>query len=111
MGMLLRAPAGVLGGPEDPFLVVSGELRVVAVSTAAEQLFGSEERLLGSSVSSVVSSAAGEGELTRAIRRAALGSRGVVTLPEATIAPCGPPRAALVVMEPRLRAVQEPLHR
>lgn len=119
MGMLLSAPAGAIEGPEDPFLVVSEELRVVAVSAAAEKIFGAEDSLLSSSLLSTLSGSRGDDELARAVRRAALGAREVVTLPvtgaspaarragrlEARIAPCGPPRAALVVVELALRAL------
>lgn len=119
LGMLLTAPAGAIGGPDDPFLVVSEALLVVAVSAAAERLFGSETSLLSSRLLSTLSGFRGNDELARAVRRAALGAREVVTLPvtgpsaaarragrlEARIAPCGPPRAALVVVGPALRAV------
>jgi hypothetical protein len=119
MGMLLTAPAGAIEGPDDPFLVVSDELKVVAVSSAAEKLFGAEATLLSSSLLSTLSGSDGDDALARAVRRAALGAREVVTVPvkgasaqarragrlEARIAPCGPPRAALVVIELALRAI------
>ncbi|MBA2505821.1 MAG: hypothetical protein H0V29_07740 [Thermoleophilaceae bacterium] len=119
MGVLLTAQAGAIADPGDPFLVVSEELRVVAVSQSAEQMFGNEASLLSHPLLSALSSSEGDDALARAVRRAAMGSRDVVTLPvraasavardagplEARIAACGPPRAALVVIELALRAL------
>jgi len=119
MGVLLNVHASALAAPGDPFMVVSEDLRVVAVSESAEAMFGAEASLLSHSLLSTLSSSSGDEVLARAVRRAAMGSRDVVTLSvkaasasardagplEARIAACGPPRAALVVIDLAVRAL------
>jgi hypothetical protein len=103
--MRLRTDASVLKSPSTPFLIVTADGRVSAVSASAERDF---DGAVGAALGDLV---AGE-DLEQAVERAAQGEGGVVTLPvkrlggrrfggqlNATVAPCGDPPAALVVIE------------
>ncbi len=92
--------------------MVTREGRISAVSEAAEPLVGEEAGLLGMPIGSAVTSEEGDDRLVRQLARAAGGGRDVT---EASLAPvpqgsrparlsarissCGPPRAALLVLE------------
>ncbi len=86
------------------------------VSEAAERFVGPEEDLLGSPLESALSSPLGDEALGRAVRRAATIGRELVSMPVRVATPderrfrtlvgrianCGPPRAALVLLQPAL---------
>jgi PAS fold len=106
LGVLLSCPADALPGGAAAFLVVDSDLRVSAASAKAERLLG--ERASGSHVPELIAGRLGNGELTRQLARAANGLSGTATLEvsvsgrrgsfEARVSPCGPPRAALLVL-------------
>jgi hypothetical protein len=112
MGIMLTAPREALPGSGAAFVVVTREGRISAVSETAEPLVGEEAGLLGMPVGSALTSDEGDDRLARQVARAAGGGREVA---EATLAPvpqdsrparltariasCGPPRAALLVLE------------
>lgn len=118
MGVYLECTRDALGTLGTFFLVVGDDLRVTAVSEGAEGIFGEEAELVGHELSEVVESPIGEDGLDRTVRSAALGvrERGAVPIVpvadggrgfgplEARVSPCGPPRAALVAIEPALGA-------
>ena len=110
---MLTAPRKALPGPGAAFVVVTREGRISAVSEAAEALVGEEAGLLGMPIGSALASEEGDDLLARQVARAAGGGREVA---EATLTPvpqagsrparltarianCGPPRAALLVLE------------
>jgi PAS domain-containing protein len=110
---------------QDAFVVVDGQMLVQGVSRRAERLLSITEdmavnRPLSELLVSADAEAGGRGALSGAIVEAVGGSddsaRAVVrplntfgVRMRARIAPCGPPRAALIVLEdspgPTLRAV------
>lgn len=114
MGMLLTCVADALPGAEAAFLIVTSDLRISAASESAEGLFGPEEALLGTPLTSIVTSQGGDEILSRLVARAALrrgepemlAVRGVGLgaavreMLAARVSTCGPPRAALVSIEP-----------
>jgi len=114
MGMLLSCLREALPGAGAAFLIATVDLRVSAVSEPAESLFGAEGALLGRPVTEIVTSPMGDDALARSVARAALRNREPVVLPvrgaaaapvvatmlAARISTCGPPRAALVTVEP-----------
>ncbi len=114
LGLLVSAAADVAPGPADPFVLVNSSLSVCAVSREAEALLGTAETeavdrhvtdLLvpadvevagtASLVARIVGAARGEAADARVVVRPAaeFGIRF-----RAKVAPCGPPRAALVVL-------------
>jgi hypothetical protein len=114
LGLLVSAPPEAAPRPEDPFLLVDGQLSVCGVSRRAEQLLQTTETEVVNShiadllvpadvevsgpealVNLVVHAARGTGETHHVVLRPAkeFGIRFW-----ARIAPCGPPRAALVVL-------------
>ena len=114
MGMLLSCERGAMPGARAAFLIGTVNLEVTAVSEAAERLFGDERAILGSSILDVLTSPFGHDRLARTVRGAAMrasepavmpvlgtteDARGAGTL-AARISTCGPPRAALVTLEP-----------
>ena len=113
MGLMLTAPRQALPGPGGAFVVVTREGRISAVSETAEALVGEEAGLLGMPIASALASAESDDLLARQVGRAAGGGRevGEATLTpvlqagsrparlSARIASCGPPRAALLVLE------------
>ena len=113
MGVMLTAPRKALPGPGGAFVVVTREGRISAVSEAAESLIGEEPGLLGMPIASTLTSAEGDDRLARQVARAAGAGREVAeakvtpvlqagenpTPFSARIASCGPPRAALLVLE------------
>ena len=116
MGMVLNCPRDALPGAAAAFLILDFELRVSAVSEAAERFFGKEQTLIGAGLLDLVTSPLGDDQLARktsiAAQRpceatvmpvrivtpsAAPGAGGMMA---ARIATCGPPRAALLTVEP-----------
>jgi hypothetical protein len=118
MGVMLGCSRDALPTDGMSFLIVTEDLRISAVSDAAERIFGQETELLGTMLFATLSCPLGLEELALRIARAASGSRDVIVLPialergaragfrpsfarlEARIAACGPPRGALVALEP-----------
>ena len=114
MGVYLECAPEALGTLGTFFLVVTGDLVVSAVSQGAEELFGPERSLLGSRIETLVSCPLGDERMARTLRHAARGARDAEMLPlepvaedaggfgalEAHVSTCGPPRAALVAIEP-----------
>jgi PAS domain-containing protein len=113
MGVMLSAPLKALPGSGAALMVVTREGRISAVSEAAEDLVGEEPGLIGMPIGSTLSSDDGEETLSRQVARAAGGGREVgeallTPVPQggsrptrlsARITNCGPPRAALLVLE------------
>lgn len=114
MGVYLECTRDALGSLGTFFLVITEDLRVGAVSEGAEGIFGEEASLVGVSLTDLLTSPLGADKLARTVRRAAVGVRERVAVPvepasedargfgplEARVSPCGPPRAALVAIEP-----------
>jgi len=114
MGVLLRCGSDALPGTGGAFLIVDRTLRVAAVSEGAEAIFGIEELLIGTDVMELLTSTIGDRALSRTVARAALRPHDAVTVPArltgdgaekigtmaARISTCGPPRAALIAVEP-----------
>jgi hypothetical protein len=113
-GLFNRAPVEAVPGPDAAFVIVDASLSVQAMSRTAERVLGANE---GQAVNRHVTElllpadpeAKGRWGLAPAITRAASGDDApadVFVRPGATfgvrlralIAPCGPPRAALVVL-------------
>jgi ribosomal protein L37E len=105
LGMRLRTDASALRSPSTPFLIVTPDGRVSAASASAE-------RDLAHVVGQPLAALFDGPDLDRAVARAAAGEGGVVTVAltrtgsrrfrgpvQATVAPCGEPPAALVVLE------------
>jgi hypothetical protein len=117
LGLLLEAPTDVAPSPRDAFLVVDSRLLVQAMSDSAEELLDvNEEATINRPVIELLvpadSEAGHSSALAMAIADAAGGSddpRRVFLRPwntfgvrmAAKVAPCGPPRAALLVLESR----------
>ena len=112
---MLSCSRDVLPGARAAFLVVTFDLTVSAVSEAGEQLFGEEQKLIGKPLLDLICSPMGDDRLARKVGQAAQRARDPVVMPlrlrsnegarrvgtmAARIATCGPPRAALVTVEP-----------
>jgi PAS domain-containing protein len=123
LGLLLETRSDIVPTPKDAFLVVDSALLIQAVSRRAEALLEITE---AASVNQPLlhllvpadAEAAGPSRLAAAVTAAMHDDEPVDTFVRpwntfgvrmrATVAPCGPPRAALVVLDrprPRLRAV------
>jgi PAS domain-containing protein len=114
MGMVLTCPRDALPGEAAAFLILDYELRVSAVSEGAEKYFGSEVELIGTELLDLLTSPWGDDQLSRNAGLAAQRPCDPVVLPvrlvaddapavgmlAARIATCGPPRAALLTVEP-----------
>ncbi len=112
--MILTCPKDALPGEAAAFLILDYELRVSAVSEAGERYFGKEKELIGSNLLDLVTSPLGDDQLIRNATVAAQRPCDPVVMPlrllqpaadtvgtmAARIATCGPPRAALVTVEP-----------
>ena len=114
MGLLLEAPADVAPTPNDPFLVVDGSLTICALSRAAEELLGTTEteavnRHIGEFLvpgDSETPKGTNLGALLAWAARGDTPGKSVVVRPTNTfgvrywarVGPCGPPRAALLVL-------------
>jgi PAS domain-containing protein len=117
LGITLRTDSRALHSAGAPFLVVLADGRISAVSAAAERELGVGAEIVGGPLLALLASPAGEGHLSRAVAQAATGGAGIVRLPvarahgrrfrgdlEATIARCGDPAAALLVLARRRNA-------
>jgi len=114
MGMILTCPRDALPGESAAFLILDYELRVTAVSEAGEHFFGKEKALIGTKLLDLVMSPLGDDQLVRKASVAAQRPCDPVVMPlrllapandsvgtmAARIATCGPPRAALLTVEP-----------
>jgi hypothetical protein len=116
MGVMLVCERDALPGDGMAFLIVTEDLRISAVSAAAERIFGAEMELVGTMLFTTLTCPLGLEELALRVGRAAGGDRDVILLPielergarpsfrglEARVSSCGPPRGALVALEPLL---------
>ena len=114
MGMVLTCPRDALPGEASAFLILDYELRVSAVSEGGEKFFGPEDEVIGASLLDLVTSPLGDDQLTRNAGVAAQRPCDPIVMPvrllskpaakvgtmAARIATCGPPRAALLTVEP-----------
>ena len=114
MGMMLSSSRDALPGTAAAFLVVTFDLRVSAVSEAGDKIFGREQSLVGKPLLDLLSSPLGDDQLARYAGQAAQRACEPVVMPvrlasgradhvgtmAARIATCGPPRAALITVEP-----------
>jgi hypothetical protein len=115
MGMVLSCARDALPGDAAAFVICTFELVVSAVSQSGERIFGREDRLVGSHLLDHVTSPLGDDQLARHAGLAAQRETEPVILPlrlvsdsrarrigtlAARVASCGPPRAALVTVEP-----------
>jgi PAS domain-containing protein len=114
LGLLIGAPPELAPAPSDAFLLVDSTLSICGVSALAEELLGlSETEAVNRHVNELLVPAdaevAGPGDLVNLLIRAARGEGevyDVVLRPTdeygirywARIGPCGPPRAALLVL-------------
>lgn len=113
--MVLSCSRDALPGDAAAFLICTYELLVSAVSQAGERIFGKEEKLVGSHLLEHVTSPLGDDQLARHAGQAAQRPTDPVVMPlrlvsaaksrrvgtlAARVATCGPPRAALVTVEP-----------
>jgi hypothetical protein len=115
-----RCEAGVLltcrreALPGEAFLICSYELQVTAVSEAGERIFGDQEELVGTHLLDLATCPLGDEQLARHAALAAQRAREPVELPmrlldekgealgmlAARVTTCGPPRAALLAVQP-----------
>jgi hypothetical protein len=114
MGLMLTCTREALPGTAAAFLVVTFDLRLSAVSQAGERIFGREQAIVGTPLLDVLTSPLGDDQLVRHTGQAAQRAYEPVVLPvrlaadeaakvgtmAARIATCGPPRAALITVEP-----------
>jgi hypothetical protein len=116
MGLILSCPRDALPGAAAAFLILDYELRVSAVSEAGERFFGKENTLIGAGLLDLVTSPLGDDQLVRKAGVAAQRPCDATVMPvrlvrpgpaagdvgtmAARIATCGPPRAALLTVEP-----------
>jgi len=125
LGLLLETRADTAPGPRDAFLVIDTSLLVQAMSRRAQSLLElTEAEAVNRPVAELLVAADAEASSSSSLARAVVSAAGgaedavsTVVRPwntfgvrmRAKIAPCGPPRAALVVLEDqasrRLRAV------
>lgn len=110
LGLLLESPASAAPRPDEPYFVIDRELMVRAVSRCAERQLGLREpELVGQPIDELVPMSAQRGRLELSLRRAAAGDdkirHAAIRLGSgferrrARITCCGPPAAALVVLE------------
>jgi hypothetical protein len=115
MGMLLTCSRDALPGEAAAFVISTFDLTVSAVSQAGERIFGSEQKLVGKPLLDLIGSPLGDDHLARYCSQAAQRACDPVVMPTrlqsregaakvgtlaARIATCGPPRAALITVEP-----------
>jgi hypothetical protein len=114
MGMMLSCAREVLPGDAAAFVICTYDLTVTAVSQAGERIFGKEKKVVGGSLLELVTSPMGDDQLARHAGLAAQRECEPIVMPlrlasakapkmgtlAARIATCGPPRAALVTVEP-----------
>lgn len=115
MGMMLTCSRDALPGHAAAFLIATFDLTITAVSEAGEKILGPEQSLVGLHVLDLLRSPMGDDQLARHVGQAAQRACDPVVMPvrlqsgkkarkvgtlAARIATCGPPRAALVTVEP-----------
>ncbi|MEY2535799.1 MAG: hypothetical protein QOF29_3709 [bacterium] len=114
LGLLIGAPPELAPAPSDPFLLVDTALSVCGISALAEEILGiSETKAVNRHINEFLVPAdaevSGPGDLVNLLVHAARGAgevHDVVLRPSdefgirywARIGPCGPPRAALLVL-------------
>jgi hypothetical protein len=114
LGLLIGAPPKLAPAPSDPFLLVDSTLSVCGMSALAEELIGVQEtEAVNHHITEFLvpadAEASGPGDLVNLLVHAARGEgevHDVVLRPTdeygirywARIGPCGPPRAALLVL-------------
>jgi hypothetical protein len=100
--------------PSEAFLICTYDLDVTAVSAGGEAVFGPQEQLVGASLLDVVTCPLGDEQVARHAALAAQRPREPVELPlrvragegeklgmlAGRVTTCGPPRAALVSVQP-----------
>jgi len=110
--MLLSCRSDAL--PGEAFLICTYELEITAVSKGGESIFGAQKGLLGSHLLDLATCPLGDEQLARHAALAAQRPREPVELPmrlrsdrgealgtlAGRVTTCGPPRAALVTVEP-----------
>jgi len=111
-GILLSCRGDAL--PGEAFLICTYDLEITAVSEAGESIFGAQEGLLGAHLLDLATCPLGDEQLARHTALAAQRAREPVELPmrlrsekgealgtlAARVTTCGPPRAAVVTVEP-----------
>jgi hypothetical protein len=114
MGLMLTCSREALPGAAVAFMIVTFELRISAVSEAGEKVFGPERSLIRTPLLDVLTSPMGDDALARHVAGAAQRACDPVVLPvrlasprarqvgtmAGRVATCGPPRAALITVEP-----------
>jgi hypothetical protein len=114
MGVLLSCSRDALPGEGAAFVICTFELTVTAVSQGGEGLFGREDDVVGKHLLELVMSPLGDDQLARHAGLAAQRACDPIVMPlrlmsansdevgmlAARIATCGPPRAALITVEP-----------
>jgi hypothetical protein len=114
MGVLLSCTREALPGARAAFLIATAELKVNAVSVGAEKIFGPEQDVIGLNLLDLLASPMGDTHFAKVVTGAAVRSREPVVMPvkgmavgarragmlAARVSTCGPPRAALVTVEP-----------
>ena len=114
MGVLLSCSRDALPGEAAAFVICTFELAVTAVSQAGEGVFGPEDEAVGKHLLDLVTSPLGDNQLARHAGLAAQRACDAIVMPlrltspnadevgmlAARIATCGPPRAALITVEP-----------
>jgi hypothetical protein len=114
MGVVLTGMRAATAMEGAAFLICTHDLTVTAVSKAGEKIFGKQDRVVGGALRDLVTCPVGDDQLDRyaalaALRpcqpvvlplRLAAGERDAVGTLAARISSCGPPRAALVTVEP-----------
>jgi hypothetical protein len=100
--------------PGEAFVICTYDLDISAVSEGGEEVFGAEDGVIGSQLLDLVTCPLGDEQLARYVALAAARPREPVTVPvrlrsergaelgmlAARITTCGPPRAALVTVQP-----------
>jgi hypothetical protein len=114
MGLMLSTSREALPGTAAAFVIVTYELRVSAVSQAGERYFGPEQSVVDAHILDLLTSPLGDDLFARTLSQAAQRATQASVLPArltsersgkvgtlaARVATCGPPRAALVTVEP-----------
>jgi hypothetical protein len=114
MGLMLSTSREALPGTAAAFVIVTYELRISAVSEAGEKYFGPEQSVVDAHVLELLTSPLGDDLFARTLSQAAHRATQASVLPArltspqagrvgtlaARVATCGPPRAALVTVEP-----------
>lgn len=114
MGMMLTCGRDAMPGAGASFLIVNFDLSISAVSEGGEKVFGPEQTVAGSPFLDLVTSPLGDEQLARSVGQAAQRACDPAVMPvrlrshsakrigtlAARIATCGPPRAALITVEP-----------